>query len=297
MQTRLAWKELVADDTTETHEFNWARHFSAINRKSLDQVDAKGNALVYRVALKQSASGHDQSDITTVINTASNTYVTARAVKAWHRARMKMLKREGISMKQLGKYDRTLKFPLTTSDSYENALNAGSWDNTTFAVESPLDADGTTALQAVHVIDGYTLTLTGASVAESSAAGEQKYTTVGINDSWLAARRNPAGTGSSDEPSIDHESNPLYNIISGSIASEEVLEIVQASQNSDPPYSSSSFNGLFFAGKLYSSQHQVDRIVVDCPAGLMQAVVTNGATGGDSYVEWDVELIDVFPMK
>ena len=30
MQTRLAWKELVADDTTETHEFNWARHPSIL---------------------------------------------------------------------------------------------------------------------------------------------------------------------------------------------------------------------------------------------------------------------------
>ena len=297
MHTRLAWKELVADDATETHEFNWARHFSAINRKALDQVDAKGNALVYRVAIKQSASGHDQSDITTVINTASNTYVTARAVKAWHRARVKMLQREGISMKQLGKYDRTLKFPLTVSDSYENALNAGDWELTTFAVESPLDADGSTDVKAEDLVDSYTLTLTGASVAESSAAGEQMYTTVGINDSWLAARRNPAGTGSTDEPTIDHDLNPLYNILSGTMASEEVLEIVETSQNADPPYLSSSFNGLFFAGKLYSSQHQVDRMVVDCPAGLMQAVVTNGATGGDSYVEWDVELIDVFPMK
>jgi hypothetical protein len=210
---------------------------------------------------------------------------------------MKMLKREGISMKQLGKYDRTLKFPLTVSDSYENALNEGDWELTTFAVESPLDADGSTDVKAEDLVDSYTLTLTGASVAETSAVGEQMYTTVGINDSWLAARRDPAGTGGSDQPSINHELNPLYNILSGSMASEEVLEIVETSQNADPPYLSSDFNGLFFAGKLYSSQHQVDRTVIDCPAGLMQAVVTNGATGEDAKVEWDVELIDVFPMK
>ena len=151
MHTRLTWKEQIPDENTETHEFNWARHFSKINRKHMDQVDSKGNALVYRVAIKQSASGADQSDITSVINTASNTYVTARAVKAWHRARVKMLQRDGISMKQLGKYDRTLKFPLTTTDSYNNSLNEGSWEDTKFAVETPLDASGAVDLQANHL--------------------------------------------------------------------------------------------------------------------------------------------------
>ena len=121
---------------------------------------------------------------------------------------------------------------------------------------------------------------------------------MGINDSWLAARRDPSGTESKDQQTISHDLNPLYNIMSDSQASEEVLEIVEASQGVDPPYASSDFNGLFFAGKLYSSQHQVDSIVVDCPAGLMQAVVTNDVgSNAAAYVEWDVELIDVFPMK
>ena len=304
MQNRILWQEQIADGGSATVHFNWAHAFSMVNRKMLNQVDSKGNTLVYRVAIKQSASAGTQSDITTNISTASNSYVTARAVKAWHRARMKMLQREGITFKQLGKYDRTLKFPLTASDSYQGELSVGSWDHTKFAVESALDEDGATALKAEDLLDDYTLTLTGASVAEASAGGEQQYSTVGINHSWLQARRDPRGTGTSDESSIDHEANPLYNILSGSMASEEVLEIVQDSQNMDPPYPSNtesgtgSFYGLVEQGKLYSSQHQIDAVVIDCPAGLMQAVIDNGTVGDSAdVVEWQVELIDVFPMK
>jgi hypothetical protein len=306
MQTKLLWNENISIGATETYEFNWASHFSALNRKALDQVDSKGNALIYRVGIKQSnGDSTSQSAIDTDINTASNGYVTARAVKAWHRARLKMLSREGIGLKQLSPYSRQLRFPLTDSDSYSGELNSGEWTNTAIAVEAPQDGDSTTAVESDDLVDTYTLTLTGDHVAESAEAGETQYTSVGIIEAWLNARRRTAGTSvdGSDEVSINHETNPLYNLMSGSMASEEVLEIVQDSQKEEPPYSPTStvHSGLVAQGRLYSSQHQSDYTIVNCPAGLMQAVITDqnpiASGSADAKVRWEVELLDVYPMK
>jgi hypothetical protein len=306
MQTKLLWSESIANAATETYEFNWARHFSALNRKALDQVDAKGNALIYRVGIKQSNGDvTSQSAIDTDIKTASNGYVTARAVKAWHRARLKMLSREGIGLKQLSPYTRQLRFPLTASDDYSGELNAGEWTHTAIAVEAPQDGDSTDAVESDDLVDTYTLTLTGDHVAESAEAGETQYTSVGIIEAWLNARRRTAGIAvdGSDEVSINHETNPLYNLMSGSMASEEVLEIVEDSQKEEPPYSGTStvHSGLVAQGRLYSSQHAADYTIVDCPAGLMHAAITDQNPDGDSgtaaAVRWEVELLDVYPMK
>ena len=305
MQTKLTWDENIANGATETYEFNWARTFSNLNRKSLDQVDPKGNALIYRVGIKQSnGDSTSQSAIDTDINTATNGYATARAVKAWHRARLKMLSREGIGLKQLSPYARQLRFPLTASDSYSGELHSGEWTNTAIAVEAPQDGDSTTAVESDDLVDTYTLTLTGDHVAESAEAGETQYTSVGIIAAWLGARRRTVGPeiDGSDEATIDHEKNPLYNLMSGSMASEEVLEIVQDSQKEEPPYSpvDSTYYGLVAQGRLYSSQHAADYTIVDCPAGLMQAVITDQDPSDGSTlakVRWEVELLDVYPMK
>lgn len=302
MQNRVLWSELIdeSDALSETHDFNFARIFSNYNRKNLDQVDQNGNCLVYTVGIKQRSTGVSGAlAIQTDISTASNGYVTARAVKAWHRAWRKMLRREGVSVKQLGKYGKTLRFPLTVSDSYDNTLITGEWTDTKIAVESPQDTSSTTALESDDMVDTYGLTLTGDSVKETAEAGETQYSTVGIIDSWLATRRKPRADSPADD-TIDHETNPLYNILSGSMASEEVLEIVENMQIEEPPYTPDAHDGLFAQGRLYSSSQSGDYTVVQCPAGLMRAVVTSlnsdASTSTDVTVNWEIELLDVSPM-
>lgn len=305
MQTKVLWTELIDESASlsENYQFNWARIFANVNRKNLDQVDGKGNALVYTVGIKQRSTGVGGAlGVSTEIKTASNGYATARAVKAWHRAWRKMLRREGITLKQLGKYGRTLRFPLTASDSYDNTLISGEYTHTSIAVESPQDADSTTALESDDMIDTYSLTLTGDSVAETPEAGETQYSSVGIIDSWLKARRKIGGpdTDGSDETVIDHENNPLYNLTSGSMASEEVLEIVSDMQKEEPPYSADAHDALFAQARLYSSSQSGDYAVVQCPAGLMDATIvsqnSDASTLTDVTVEWEIELLDVSPM-
>lgn len=313
MQRRVQFTELIdesqsasgsVDGTTEYYHFNWARVFSKVNRRALPQVDEKGNALNYIVAIKQTSPAHiGNSQMTTVISTANQGYVTKAAIKAWDRARKKMLRREGISLKSLGPYSRNLRFQLEDGTEYHPAeLVSGEWTNTKFAVEAPLDDDNTSAeIDAEDLVDSYTLTLCDASVKETAEEGETKYTTVGIIDSWLAARRSRSDFVSTDT-GIDHETNPLYNILSGTQASEEVLEIVDDAMKEEAPYGTgnSSWYGLFHGGRLDSAVNVVDSTIVTCPAGLMKATFTSsdsdGNTSTDATVAWDIELLDIVPM-
>ncbi len=312
MHRRVQFTELIDEDqsasgsvdgTTEFYHFNWARIFSAVNRRHCPMVDEKGNALNYIVAIKQTSPVHiGNSQMTTTIETANQGYVTKAAIKAWDRARKKMLRREGISLKSLGPYSRNLRFQLEDGTEYTPTMEGGEWTNTKFAVEAPLDSANTSAeLDAEDLIDDYSLTLCDASVVESAEEGETKYTTVGIIDSWVAARRSRSDFVSTDT-AIDHDNNPLYNILSGSMASEEVLEIVEDAQKEEAPYSTSAatWRGLFHGGRLDSAVNVVDSTIVTCPAGLMKATFvssdSDGNTSTNSTVAWDVELLDVVPM-
>jgi len=309
MQTRVVWDETIDESSSlsETKYFNWAQIFSSQNRRYLPQVDEKGNAFNYIVAIKQSSPDHTgNSQVKTTISTANGGYVTKAAIKAWHRARVKMLRREGLSLKSVGPYMRSLRFGLNVSNggggTSESELADGEWTVTRIAAETAMDsADASDPLEADNIIDDYTLTLCDDSVATGSAeGGGTKYTTVGIIASWLDSRRSKADFISADT-AIDHEANPLYNLLSGSLASEEVLEIVQDNQAEEPPYGDDSkWDDLFPQAELVSAVNAHDSTIVTCPAGLMQAVVTSvntdDNTATDSSITWTVELLDIVPM-
>lgn len=310
IQRRLHISESIDESVSlnETYHLNFARIFSQINRKHFPQVDEQGNALNYIVAVKQASPDHTgNSQVVTAITTANQGYVTKAAVKAWHRARNKMLRREGITKKQLGPYSRSLRFPMTASDTTITGGGApgtaGEWTYTKFAVESPQDTEDTSGdVTSANLVDDYSLTLTGASVKESAEEGETKYTTVGIIESWLQSRRQKSDFVQTDSTEMDHETNPLYNILSGTMASEEVLEIVEDHQKELAPYSTqdSAWTDKFDAGRLTSAVNIVDQTIITAPCGLAQFTVTSqnsdSDTATDSTVSWEFELLDVVPM-
>lgn len=310
MQTRSFWSETIdeSSNTTETKYLNFALHFSRLNRRYLPQVDEKGNALNYIVAIKQrsrpAAASSNAHQVISTMNTANNGYVTKAAIKAWHRARVKMLRREGFSLKDLGPYHRSLRFALNTSSGGGDAFSTGGeYSATRIAVETAMDsANASDTLEADNIIDDYTLTLCDDTVATGSAeGGETKYTTVGIIASWLDSRRSTSDFINADV-SIDHEANPLYNLLSGSMASEEVLEIVADHQQEEPPYGADTvWDDLFSQASLSTTiQSGWDQTIVSCPAGLMQMVIqslnSDGNTDTDVIVDYSFELLDIVPM-
>ena len=85
--------------------------------------------------------------------------------------------------------------------------------------------------------------------------------------------------------------------MSWSMASEEVLEIVQDAQAEETPYEADAHDGLFTQGALTCAHSSSDYTIVQCPAGLMQAyiVAEDGGTV-DPTLRWEIELLDVSPM-
>lgn len=304
-QNKIIWTEAVGSQATEQVYIDLPRAMSKLNRKQYVQVDAKGNPQVYLCRIRQNCfkdSTTGSSETITNITTAPNNYVTKSAVKAWHRARVRMLERQGISLKQLSPYSRHLRVAFDGNDTYENELYSGEKPaETVFTVEAQLDSDNSTALTSASMVDGYTLTLVGDHVVESTDP-TTKYTTVGVNKSWLDARRQPMnvgdGSGESatelDHLQIAHETNPLYEILSGSSIAEEVSEQVEDDQLTAPPWANLDHSAAMSQGFLYTSHNAVDEIIVEVPLGMMKVDVTDERDGGT--VKWTIEVLDIYDM-
>ena len=88
----------ITNGATAEYLVDAAQLMSAGNRRQYVQVDAKGNPQTYLIRLTQrSYDGSTNAELRTTVKTAPNNYVTKAAVKAWHRARVKMLERQGFS--------------------------------------------------------------------------------------------------------------------------------------------------------------------------------------------------------
>ena len=173
-------------------------------------------------------------------------------------------------------------------------------DNTQFAVEAQLDEDDTTALTSAMLVDNYTLTLLGDHVTTNTSGQPTKYSTVGVNKAWLDARRQPVRTataneGTSDLETIDHETNPLYELMSGSSIAEEVSEIVQEDQIKAPPWSNDDHYDPMTQGYMYTAVNSgVSECIVEAPLGLIQLNVNELRAGGTA--RYTFEVLDIYDM-
>ena len=123
----------AAESTTNV--YNLPKLMSSINRKQYHNVDLQGNAQLYTVAIKSYGT-----KLSTLASAAPDTYVTKRAVKAWHDARVEMFKRAGFKLSDLTAYARTLRPYLHVN--HEN--------NTTKELDQAISSD------AISTDDGVT---------------------------------------------------------------------------------------------------------------------------------------------
>ena len=256
--------------TSLTRVLNAPKLMSSCNRKGYDNVDSQGNAQLYTIGMRVFATGANVG-----VSTAPNTYVTRRAIKAWHDARVKMYKRAGVSMKSLG-YGRNLRPYLdvnhengtTTEIDHEVDLNADGegtpaasgitpnftgdeWTYSRAAVATPVENTELGAGPAMgDLVDTYSFTLCDASVSEavtpdspdesSNQSDQDSFVSVGMLKEWLGSfRKQNIGTASgtvTDSNPID-EDNALLQLISQQGADkEEVLELARDAQKEVRPW-------------------------------------------------------------
>lgn len=304
-QNFFQFSEVIADGSTEKHMIECDRAMSKLNRKQYHQVDSKGNAQVYLIRIRQYGyTAADNAELSTTVLTAPNNYVTKSAVKAFHRARIKMLERQGISLKQLSPYTRHLHVAWDSDTGNTPAANAELYtndvDDSKFVVESQLDESDTTALTSALMVDQYTCTLLGDHIVSSSSGEPTKYTTVGVNKAWLDARRTPPSVNdetSTDVTTIDHETNPLYELLSGSGIAEELSEAVQDDQIAKPPWTNPVNYAPMASGYLFTAVNSgVSECVVEAPLGMLQLNISDLRSTNDCTARFTFEVLDIYDM-
>ncbi len=293
---------------TENHVFNMPKLMGSANRRSYHAVDNGGNAQMYTIGMKVTATKAHA-----LVSTAPPTYVTKNAVKAWHDARVKMYKRAGVKMSDL-KYGRQLRPFLdvnhenaTTTEiddessggnSITPAFTGDEWTYSRAAVAVPIEsADTNHITDATDLVDTYSFTLCGDSITEDGTADspdesttttdQDHFVSVGMLKEWLRSIK-PRSNPSSTLESIDDD-NALLQLLADGASSEEVLELAQEGQTEGRPWDlrGSTHYSLAYAG-LCRALGESSYIVFQAPCGLFQITTQSEAAAETVYTEFDV---------
>ena len=317
-QTKFLWSNAIADGSTspqtETHVFNGPKLMGSANRKEYRNIDNQGNAQLYTIGMRVFGTAH------LTVTTAPNTYVTRRAVKAWHDARMKMYKRAGISMKSLG-YGRSLRPYLdvnhengtTTEIDDESSGTNGitppytgdEWTYSRAAVATPQESTYNSNVNSWDLVDTYSFTLCDASVTENDTADDpdesgsttdqDSFVSVGMLKEWLgsfAKRTTPSGVTTQ----LDDD-NALLQLISQQGADkEEVLELAKDAQGEVRPWDlggATHYSGTY-AGVAHAVANESSYIIFQAPCGLFNVQSYSEAAAQTVYTEF--EVLDIRDM-
>lgn len=252
--------------------FNAAHVFSSINRKMMPPVDKQGNAQVFGLRFQV----YSDAANTVTLKTASNSYVTKQAVKAWYRAWRKSHSEAGYSLKDLGKYGKWFKPQLTDSDSTLGSGaedGRGEWNTSDMVVTPPATASG--GLAGNEVSDQYSLHLIGTTTVESSA-DTRRFSSVGMINSWLGSRRSTTGTDGDTVAAskLFDADNPLILARGNSLHSETLSDEVIDLQADLPPYDNQDFDALCTQGVVKTNADLSAAADIMAPCGLVNVTTT-----------------------
>lgn len=323
VHTRFYGTEYLDAAEALTRVLNLPKLMSSANRKEYRNVDNQGNAQVYTIGMRIYGTNCDS-----VVGTAPNTYVTRRAVKAWHDARMKMYKRAGISMKSLG-YGRSLRPYLdvshengTTTEIDSETSHSGTsasgitphftgdeWTYSRAVVATPAEEAGSaTRIDVRDLTDTYTFTLCDASVNEvhSSQSGtdssgdvsdQDSFKSVGMLKEWLGSFKKKVQAGASAVQNVDSD-NALLQLISQQGADkEEVLELVYENQSEVRPWDLGGSTHYSESAQAFarSVSGESSYVIFQAPCGLFNIHFVNNH-GSAEGVKYDLEVLDISDM-
>lgn len=270
--------EITESSSASQKLFNAAHVYSSLNRKMIEPVDSQGNAQAFALNVKV----YSEAANTATFETASNSYVTKQAVKAWHRVWKQKLTDAGVSMKDLGPYGRVFKPRLQATESLLGSAaetGRGEWNYSDIVTVPGVSVVGNYGLESEDVVDQYSLHLIGSSTDDSSDE-TRKFTSVGMIESWLGSRKQMIGNDSDSVPeslAFDQD-NPLLLARGGDLTSEMMLDEVRDLQKDEPPYDNQDFDGLYTQGKATSNANLMAQCDIIAPCGLVRVTTTAACT-------------------
>lgn len=299
----------LAAAASKTYYGNAAHLLSMMNRKAFHQVSRDGHLKNYGLEIQV----FNMVNASTAIYTAPLSYVTYNATRAWHFARKERFGDAGFDLKDLG-YGSRLRIGL---DATMNGLNQsdssdmlkpsaldhsiadkGEWDFSDVIITPPATPGDTTNIAADDLADSFTLHLCGDHVSETTA-DVTKYTSVGMNQSWVENRRGWAAPSAEE---VVQPENPLAFARMSEGSSYQITTEVSDEQKQSPPYSNvddddakSTFATKFLNGQLESKfpNPTTNNDVVVAPGGVFQVTITNNDTAaGFPYVSCRIYELD-----
>ena len=283
----------IAGGTTNSYYVNAAHIMSMMNRKAYHQVTSSGHCKNYGLGIQV----FNTVNASTTIRTASTSYPTYNAVRAWHFARKERFEKAGFKLSDLG-YGSRLRFALNKEQSDLNqstdatktlspsnlantVVDKGEWDWSEVIITPPLETASANSANADDFQDIFVLHLTGDHTEETSDSPALRFSHVGMIQSWTENRRGWAVPADAD--TIQPE-NPLAFARMSESVSMRLTEEVQDEQLQSPPYSNddddttqSVFADLVVQGQLESAfpNPTTNSDMIVAPGGLAKISITN----------------------
>lgn len=94
---------------------------------------------------------------------------------------------------------------------------------------------------------------------------------------------------------IAHETNPLYEVLSGDNTAEELSEVVEDDQLVAPPWSNDDHYDAMAQGSLFTAVNSgTAECVFEAPLGLF--VLDPDELRSGCTATWSIEVLDVYDM-
>lgn len=326
MKTDIGVSVELNNGSNTTFVLNLPKILSSYNRRGLNMVDGKGNAQLYTVSASLIGTNANAT-----FSAAPNCYPTKRAVKDWHNAWVRRLRKAGIRRDDLGPYMKYLRMYLDrahyvgeggtaitgvtgVAELDTEVIDVGGspavdfglykpwageeWSYTEIVATAPVDpGQGGTDVHADLAVDEYFLTLCDQD-AEKNDTTTRQLVTAGMISSWLGSFTQTP-TPSEAETLIDptnQQDNALMSLRDSDMSSGELLDMAQEAVQEKAPWDrdGDSYYTPSVTGGIMAARSGVSNTVIaEAPCGLLKFTGTNDNNGAEiCYLNLEVVGIE-----
>lgn len=327
MKTDIGVSVELNNGSNTSFVLNLPKILSSYNRKGMNMVDGQGNAQLYTVSASLIGTNANAT-----FQAAPNCYPTKRAVKDWHNAWVRRLRKAGIRRDDLGPYMKYLRMYLDRAhyvgeggtaitgvtgitELDTEVLDVGGspavdfglyqawageeWSYTEIVATSPADPDSVATIVSNELVDEYPLTLCDVD-AEESDDDTRTLVTAGMIYSWLGSFTQTP-TPSEAETLIDptnQQDNALLSLRDSDLSSGELLDMAQEAVQEKAPWDrdGSSYYTPSVTGGIMAARNGISNtIVAEAPCGLLRFTGTNDNNGAEiCYL--NIEVVGIEDM-
>jgi hypothetical protein len=267
--------------TIQTRYINIPKLMAKLNRKNFRHFDNKGYLLNYAVSIQQTGPSYRS-----VYSTANDNWVLKNAGRKWHAARMADFAKMGLTVKDIGEYNRTIRPYLNHAhstgtevvllDHDGDAITGGEWTYTSVASPADVDASASAGGGSSHGADRYNLVMTGTHGGATTSSERQFYTHVSMTQSYMQSRRTRDESIGSADPG-EHtvqDPNPLLVFMQDSVTGGMKTELLEEIQDEGAPYPgahSAQSNVLVLQAETETTaEYRRDGAIINAPGGLIE---------------------------